>query len=539
MLTNNAPNIVCLAAAIALVLLLSAFNGKLEPNWSGNIQLGTVLIAIMSVYRLALKAIVETCVSQGAWIWVSGFRKGKTEAKLEDFKMFDEASRGLYGALVLLWRMRASHFACVGSLITILIQGFETFSSQMVTYTEIPTVLDGKAGLDTHPAPAPPRSESWQNIASNSFSETSLMLSTKAAVYNGIIASAAVPDIPVHCETANCRWPVFPSLAVCGACTGSLFSTSCDSQKGCSYSMPSGTSIYNQPGAPFEYHFTVAPSNGSSTFPSESSKAIISIFDIMSSAKTPRDNTVQAYQCGLWFCLRSYNVTVTNGVVDRSVTVELSKSDFAPKNSAHYDEYFFLDIPPEMNAKQHTRYSIPSDSLRTLRAFMDKLTLGNASQVTGDVTYDTDWIQAMDTAAKDLSSLSSWISRLALSLTTDIQLTGTVRRPNRDSEYSGKAYIMAPRVEVHWYWVAYPVTLMIFAFVYLMQTVWRTAQDRVCAWKTDSLPMLFCHVSKTIHAQVRDGMDAPEGLNYRVGRTEVELVRKDNGEWIFTEPRYH
>ncbi|KAI0539744.1 hypothetical protein GGR58DRAFT_512122 [Xylaria digitata] len=392
----------------------------------------------MSVYRLALKAIVETCIGQGAWIWVSGFRKGKKEAKLEDFKMFDEASRGLYGALVLLWRMKAS----------------------------------------------------------------------------------AIADVPVSCATANCSWPIFPSLAVCGACTGSLFGTSCDPQKRCSYSMPSGTSIYDQSGAPFGYYFTVAPSNGSSTFPSKSSKAIISIFDMMSLAKTARDSTVQAYQCGVWFCLRSYNVTVTNGVANRSVTVEWSKSDFEPKSSAHYDEYVFLDIPPEMNAKQHTRYSIPSDSLQTLRAFMDKLTLGNASQVTGAMTYDTDWIQAMDAATKSLPSLSSWISRLSLSLTTDIQLTGTVQS-SRNSEYSGTAYIMAPRVEVNWYWVAYPATLMIFAFVYLMQT------------------MLFCHVSRTIHSQVRDGMDKPEGLNYRVGRTEVELIRNDNGEWIFTEPRSH
>ncbi|KAI1425757.1 hypothetical protein F5Y12DRAFT_784381 [Xylaria sp. FL1777] len=379
----------------------------------------------MSVYRLALKAIVETCIGQGAWIWVSGFRKGKTEAKLEDFKMFDAASRA--------------------------------------------------------------------------------------------------SDIPMSCETANCSWPIFPSLAVCGACTESLFSTSCDSQKGCSYSMPSGTSIYDQGSAPFEYRFTVAPSNGSSTFPSMNFKAIISIFDIMSSEKTPQDSMVQAYQCGLWFCLKSYNVTVANGVVDRSVTVEWSKSEFAPKSSAHYDEYVFLDIPPEMNAKQHTRYSVPSDSLKTLRAFMDKLMLGNASQAAGVVTYDTDWIQAIEAATK--FDLSSWISRLALSLTKDIQLTGTVQ-PSGNFEYSGTAYTMAPHVEVNWYWVVYPVSLMIFAFAYLMQT-------------TDSLPMLFCHVSNTIHAQVRDGMDVPKGLNHRVGRTEVELIRQDNGEWVFTEPRYH
>ncbi|KAI1298244.1 hypothetical protein F5Y03DRAFT_368414 [Xylaria venustula] len=431
-------------------------------------QLSTILIAIMSVYRLALKAMMETCIGQGAWIWVSGFRKGKKEAKLEDFKMFDEASRGLYGALVLLYRMKASHFACVGSLITILILGFETFSSQMVTFTEIPTVLANKSSLNAHPAPPPPRSESWHNITSDAFDETFLTLSTKAAVYEGIIATAAVSDAPMFCKTGNCSWPIFPSLAVCGACTESLFSTSCDPQRGCSYETPSGTSISDQAGAPFEYRFTVAPSNRSSTFPNTSAKAIISAFDIMSFAKTPQGTAVQAYQCGLWFCLRSYNVTVVNGVMSRSVTEEWSKSQFAPKNSAHHDEYVFLDIPPEMNAKQHTRYSVPSDSLHTLRAFMDKLTLGNASQVAGTVAYDTDWIQAMEAAAK--YDLSAWISRLAFSLTKNVQLTGTVR-PGGNSDYSGKAYVMASHVEVNWYWVAYPITLMIFAFVYLMQTV--------------------------------------------------------------------
>ncbi|KAI0200855.1 hypothetical protein F4808DRAFT_450582 [Astrocystis sublimbata] len=367
----------------------------------------------MSVYRLAIKTIIETCVGQAAWIWVSGFRKGETEAKLEDFKMFDEASRG-------------------------------------------------------------------------------------------------------------CTWPVYPSLAVCGACTESLFSTKCDSENTCSYSMLSGTSITNDEIAPFEYHFTVAPSNGSSAFPNTSSEAIVSIFDIMSSAKTPRDNVVHAYQCALWFCIQSYNVTITNGLVDTSVIGEWSKSDIVPESSDLHAECVFTDIPSEMNAKEHARYSVTLESVKTLRSFMDRLTLGNGSQAAGTLTYDSDWIEAIEAAT---GNLSGWISQLALSLTREIQLTGTVRSGGK-SDYSGTAYIMAPHVEVNWFWVAYPVSLMILAFLYLMQT-------------TDSLPMLFCNVSKTIHAQIGDGMDVPEGLNRRVGRTEVELIRKDNGEWIFAEPRFH
>ncbi|KAI1119140.1 hypothetical protein F5Y14DRAFT_438199 [Nemania sp. NC0429] len=379
----------------------------------------------MSIYRIALRAIVETCVSQGAWIWVSSFRKGETEARLEDFKMFDEASRGVYGAL-----------------------------------------------------------------------------------------------------TANCTWPVFPSLAVCGVCTESSFSTLCDSTSGCSYSMPSGTSIFSAAGASSEYHFTVAPSNGSSLFPDTDSRAIISIFDIMSSAKTPQETTVRAHQCGLWFCVRSYNVTVTNGVIDRVVTMEWSNSKLVPKSSARLGEYVFTDIPPQMNAKELTRYTVPADSLETLKEFMDKLTLGNASRVAGAMSYDSDWIQAIEAASQDISG---WVSRLALSLTKDIQLTGTVR-PNGNSEYSGTAYVMGVHVKVNWYWVAYPVSLMIFAFLYLMET----GQGL-----TTAAQMLFCHVSRTIHAQVRDGMDVPEGLSHHVGHTEVELVRQDDGEWIFTEPRNH
>ncbi|KAI1827489.1 hypothetical protein F4861DRAFT_536056 [Xylaria intraflava] len=420
----------------------------------------------MSVYRLALKAIVETCVGQGAWIWVSGFRKGKTEARLEDFKMFDDASRGLYGALVLLWRMKARHFACIGSVITILIQGFETFSSQMVTYTETLAVLKDKNNLNAQLVPVPPRSETWHNIVAQNFDENPLMLSTKAAVYEGIISNA-IADVPVFCETANCKWPIFPSLAVCATCAESVFRTSCDSQTGCNYSMPSGTSIYSSRAAPFEYRLVVAPSVQTPDFSDPSSKAVISVFDIISSAKTPQDTVVKAHQCELWFCLQSYNVTVTNGIVNKFVTAEWSKSEFSPGSVAHYDEYIFQDIPAEMNARSNARYSVPLVSLKALKAFMNKLTLGNASQVAGAVTYDTDWIQAMEAATEDLTG---WISRLALSLTNHIQLTGTVP-PDGNVEYGGTAYVMASRVEVNWYWVAYPVSLMVFAFLYLLQTV--------------------------------------------------------------------
>ncbi|KAI1502948.1 hypothetical protein F5X99DRAFT_426539 [Biscogniauxia marginata] len=476
-----------------------------------DLQLSTVVIAVMSVFRLALKGVVETCVSQGAWIWVSGFRKGRTEARLEDFKMFDEASRGLYGSLVLIWRLKASHLACAGAAITILIQGFETFSSQMLQTNEQPTIFINASSMNASPAPPPLRAEAWHNVVPRGFSnDMSLGLSTKAAIYDSIIAGS-MSDLPVSCSTANCTWPIFPTLAICGSCTESDYSPHCGSQDDCSYSMPSGTSISSIGAGPSEYHFTVARSNGSSDYFNETSRAVFSVFDMI------------------------YNVTVTNGIIESSMIANWSKTEFAPESSAHFDEYTFIDIPPELHVNNQTRYSISSESIGALKSFMDTIMWGNASEIAGVVDYSSDWVQAMQNATSDLAG---WMSRLSLSMTNDVRVSGTLDT-TKILDYSGTAYMMASHVDVNWYWVVYPMLLMVLAFCYLAQTVWRTARDQVCAWKGDSLPMLFCHVSKSIHAQVRNGMDVPEGLNDRVGRTEVELVRKEDGQWLFREPRNH
>ncbi|KAI1489776.1 hypothetical protein F5X96DRAFT_679525 [Biscogniauxia mediterranea] len=446
--------LICLGAAAGLIALLYLFDGKLEPDWNSNLHFSTVVIAVMSIFRLALKGVIETCVSQGAWIWVSGFRKGRTEARLEDFKMFDGAARGLYGSLVLIWRLKASHLACAGAAIIILIQGFETFSSEMVQFNDKPTIFIDPSSKNFLPAPPPLRSETWHNVVSRGIGEDmSLGLSTKAAIYDGIIAGS-VSDLPVSCSTANCTWPAFPSLSVCGTCAESNYST---------------------------------------------------------------------------------NFMVTNGVQNGSVLANWSKTDFALQSSAHFDEYVFVDIPPELHVNDQTRYSVSSESIGALRSFMATIMWGNASAIAGVVDYSSDWVQAMQNATIDLAG---WMSRLSLSMTNDVRVSG-IFDATKMLDYSGTAYILASHVEVNWYWIVYPMILMVFTFCYLAQTVWRTARDQVCAWKGDSLPMLFCHVSKSIHAKVRDGMDVPEGLNDRVGRTEVELIRKEDGRWLFREPRNH
>ncbi|KAF3019338.1 hypothetical protein E8E14_010235 [Neopestalotiopsis sp. 37M] len=523
--------------AAGLIGILSRYDGQLEPHFGSDdgLQLSTIVIAIMTVYRVALGSVVESALSQCAWIWVSAARqerKEKTEpARLEDFKMFDEASRGLLGCLSLIWRLRGCHLACVGAGIIILMQGFETFSQQMVTFEETPTPQLN----DTNSfAPPPARSETWHNVIFKGVGgDLDLGLSTKASFYDGIMASS-ISELPVYCGTANCTWPTFPSLAVCGNCTSVVPQKTCPADQPCAFSLSSGTSVTAPGGDSTGLHFTVAPSMNISA--ASSSQAYLSKFDVLSVSKGRTEMTAEAWQCSMWFCLNSYNVVVTTGQQNTTTVGTWSRTEFSAATSAHDDEYHFVDIPEDMKANARTRYSVPLESIDVLGNFMASKMIGNYSNIDNHPDYSSDWIQAMQNATSDMSAM---MSRLTLSMTNDIRISGTLDPNNRGNmyEYVGAAYTQRPFVQVNWYWVIYPVMLMILAFLYLIQTVWRTARDHVCAWKGDSLPMLFAHIDKGIHQVVANGMDVPGGLTDRIGRTQIELIRRQNGQWLFKLPQ--
>jgi hypothetical protein len=100
---------VCVAFATGLGLMLKYFDNSLVPQalfW--NVQFDTIVIALVTVVRVSLKAFVEAAISQGAWLWVAARsqRRCKHVSRLKDFKLFDEASRGLKGSLILLWCLK-------------------------------------------------------------------------------------------------------------------------------------------------------------------------------------------------------------------------------------------------------------------------------------------------------------------------------------------------------------------------------------------------------------------------------------------------
>ena len=336
-------------------------------------------------------------------------------------------------------------------------------------------------------------------------------------------------SVSVDCGTANCTWPTIPTLAVCGECVPSNVSISCvDSSKTCSYTTASNTTLV-MPQDTTANVFKVAASEGHHHRINTTDQAYISAFDIVTLTQKKSGSKAVGNECALWFCLKSYSVDITDGKLHQEVLDIWNKTTFEDGNSAHPDEYLFVDVPKSMNVKPQSRYSVSGNALMALRGFINSLTDGMFETQFDIVNYSSDWIEVMWNATTDLPT---WINRLSVSLTNEVREAGTVR-DIRDREYDDRAAIMSTYIRVQWLWLLYPAILILASIHYLFHTIIEAARDRTSVWKSDSLPMLFCRIDATILGRLKDGMDVLNGLEERVGKVKVALQREEDGDWTF------
>ncbi|KAK0629998.1 hypothetical protein B0T17DRAFT_206942 [Bombardia bombarda] len=424
--------------------------------------------------------------------------------------------------------MKFKHLGCIGAAIIILVHGFETFSQQMVTFEQRPQRVIN----DTYsPAPPPPRSEVWDTYLARGYNGDFVpALSTKAAVYSGII-STDIPLVMASCETANCTWPVVPTLAACGECTPITVSPTCNKTTGtCTYSTHSGTSINDPIHAAEHSTFIVAPSNGT-VHPIESTnRAYFSVFDMLSLTKAAgQDVAVTGNECALWFCIQSYSVSVSDGKQNETVEGTWSTTTLQHGSGIRGTEYVFVDVPEGLNTDNGTRYSVTHEAMTALRGFMAGVTSGTVSADVNVVDYTSDWVEAMWNAT---NSLQDWISTFADCMTVEIRQNGKTSG-QQTSKYNGSAVRLAPFIRVKWHWMIYPGVMILLSIYFLFHTIIVSARDGVSVWKGGALPMLFCRVDDNIHDHVADGMDVPDGLEERVGHIRIAMYRGENGQWGF------
>ncbi|KAK2058141.1 hypothetical protein LY76DRAFT_66271 [Colletotrichum caudatum] len=90
--------ILSIMALAAIAVLLPLYNNKPLSTWRFEYSLNTVVSILGATSRASLAFAISACISQGKWNW---FRR--RDAHLMVFDRFEEASRGPWGGLRLLW----------------------------------------------------------------------------------------------------------------------------------------------------------------------------------------------------------------------------------------------------------------------------------------------------------------------------------------------------------------------------------------------------------------------------------------------------
>ncbi|KAI1384398.1 uncharacterized protein F4822DRAFT_362569 [Hypoxylon trugodes] len=184
-------------------------------DWNRRIQPNTIISILTTVIRSSMMIPVASCIGQYKW-W--HFRRPE---KLKDLQSLDEASRGPWGSLMLLFDIKlwGPTIAFYLGAVTILALGIEPSAQQILAFptrqAQLPNITAGIGAVTN-----------WTTEASAS-TDTSLPWTRfKAAVLNGGIGSPQPADFYCPTPATQCSWDDFTTLALCGDITDFCNNTS-------------------------------------------------------------------------------------------------------------------------------------------------------------------------------------------------------------------------------------------------------------------------------------------------------------------------
>ncbi|KAF3053385.1 hypothetical protein E8E11_011807 [Didymella keratinophila] len=227
----------CFAAVIGV---LAANEQKSLAGWTFvfGISLNTLIAILSTLSRTALMVPVASCISQLKWIHLAS-----TSRPLRDVQVFDDASRGPWGSLELIWRLHIkSTLATWGALITILTLAMGPFAQQLVSYPSRDVLADDATFYTSHIYDSAYGEPRQLRAASGRITST-MGPKMQGAILNGLYNLTTA--VQFFCSTGDCQWAGFSSLAVASTCTNvtSDTETLCGrsgSWFGCNYTTPAG-----------------------------------------------------------------------------------------------------------------------------------------------------------------------------------------------------------------------------------------------------------------------------------------------------------
>lgn len=120
------------SALISIAAVLIAYNGKTLAEWGAPIRPNTVISALSTLAKSSMLMVVGEGLGQLKWTYFE-----QRPHRLQDFEIFDGASRGPLGSLRLLWKInRRAFMASMGAIIVLFALAMDPFVQQVISYPQ-------------------------------------------------------------------------------------------------------------------------------------------------------------------------------------------------------------------------------------------------------------------------------------------------------------------------------------------------------------------------------------------------------------------
>ncbi|KAL0943560.1 uncharacterized protein CTRU02_201447 [Colletotrichum truncatum] len=222
--------ILSICALVAIIVLLPLFENKPLTQWSLPISMNAILSILGATSRASLAFAISACISQGKWNWYC-----KRSDEIMTFNRFEEASRGPWGSIRLLWWTKLRNWTALGALSAVVLVGFEPFLQAIITFSgeemDMPESSTAAAIGRTKRLDVGLHSYSYGDpmpgTLDGSFSRVTFEgkrseydFGALAAIWEGFSNLSSVDNLKpnFNCATGNCTWEPYTSLAVCAAC---------------------------------------------------------------------------------------------------------------------------------------------------------------------------------------------------------------------------------------------------------------------------------------------------------------------------------
>jgi hypothetical protein len=350
----------------------------------------------------------------------------------------------------------------------------------------------------------------------------------KAALYRGLFTPTTPLEVDPICVSGNCTFPIFDSLAFCSKCNNvtdqtkltnykagrgdGLGPSPVDEQRNYTYTLPGN---YNM--SVSGYYYTSGGEDSLSSGPAMVSKGdmpeavaqsqlgisnpissigILQFPEIEKSGYSGdyRNQTPQAWQCALYFCLNTYNVSVTNGVTNSTILSNWTSDTGTPlPKITSINDYgntanAVLTRPNDSPATVINNSSFPlsAATIASVASYFNHTLSGMQLSSTAEVSYDN-WANDVMQALSTTTDIAGMMAGAATSITKYIR-----EADNRGiASVTGTSLKTEILVKVRWWWITLPVLLVFLSAAFLVATMMRAAHDRLPVWKTSSLAALF------------------------------------------------